>query len=939
MGTKRCAWDNVVLAAVGLIATVAGGCASVRVASPIMEALDVRVLGEMTQVPPRGAVDEAALLYGPGVETVRVAGAANETVSFQVLVDAGDTPLEAVRVAVSDLTAADGRRVEAERIELFRQVPVPAELPPWAVRLGREAPDGEVYDLLVPVDAPVGGEPFDLPPGGRLALWVDLPVPPEATAGRYAGSLTITAGGPLRRVERKLPLQLDVWDLILPDTPAVTAVGAFDHRTLFAAFIDRGGEPFRPVWLDRDDPLIREGLAIMRQLMVLAHRHHLDLFDTAVRPIFKRDATGAIRLDWDDYDAIVTPYLSGSAFDDGLGVALWPAPWYDGWPNADHYGGIETDLYRATAEGLIERTVEHFAAGGHSDRLVFYPIRTPPVAGDYARLATLAEPIRRLAPDVAILSRLPLDPPSESGLAPPDDLAALVDLTAPPGHWLRPSGEASPDAARAYLAPGDPPYVPPTDRLASPADLRALGWLAMRTDGRGLFWPDVLAWDAAAGEAAGLFYPGTSAGLEQVLPSLRLKRLRRGLEDAAWIRLLRRRGGEAAAERIVPMMARYMGLQAAGDHAYDGRLHGWAADGPPWRLARVLLAAEVAAAGVGETGADDGTALARRLARRRLAEAAGRLVVERVATSVEAAAIGLEGPMTVTVRVELFNPTAESVRARLWLPQPPEEITVTEGEAAVALPPGGRATAALRFTCPIRPAGPSGKLAVPIQLETPGRPGRTLTAAAPLLLSRPAAAVVTVDGDLDDWPRRAGNTAGEFARFGRFDPCDDRRARAAAQAWVQHDKDFIYLAFRCDLPAGSPTARSANRLQYDQWMPVGEDLVEIILDPGAAATSPAELYRLAIKANGVALPTRGLPGDRERFWPVDAQVAVTQSDKIMYVEAAIPRAAFGDAGAARQWRLNLVRISTVPPEAANWAEALRSPYHPATMGNLLLLEE
>ncbi|MFW6145948.1 MAG: hypothetical protein ACOC7R_01285 [Planctomycetota bacterium] len=907
-----------------------------RDGSPIRD-LDVRIVGEMTQVRPTGPVAAERLLYGPGVEAVRVAAAANETVSFQVVVDAGATPLEDVRVHVSDLAATQGRVVEAGRIDLFVQVPVVAEVPPWVVRLGRDAGDGEAYDMLVPVEAPVGGEPFDVPAGGRLALWVDVPVARETTAGRYAGELTVSVRAGVQRIERNIPLKVDVWDLILPDTRPVTALGTFDHRTLFAALLDRRGEPFRPVWMDRSDPLVRRGLAIMRQLMVLAHRHHLDLFDTAIRPVFKRDQTGAIRLHWDDYDAVVTPYLSGSAFDDRIGVAAWPAPWFDGWPDPTHYGGIDTHVYRRTAEGLIERTVEHFERIGHADTLLFYPIRTPPAARDDARLVAMADPVRRLAPEVPILSRLPLHPPAGEGLPPPENVAAFVDLTAPAGQWLDPARAGD----GAYLAPGDPPYVPPMDVFASPADLRALGWLAMRADLAGLFLPDVLGWDAEAGDGAGLFYPGTAAGLEAVLPSVRLKRLRRGLEDAAWIRLLRRRGGAEAAERIVPMMARYLGLQAAGDHRLDGRRHGWVADGPSWRLARVLLAAEVAAAGVGEDAADDETALARRLARGRLAEAAGRLIAERIATRVEAADDPVaEGRLTVTVAVDLFNPTTEAVQATLRLPEPPEEFTLVISEAAVTLTAGGRTTATVRFTCPLRPATPAGKLTVPLRVEVPDQPTRMLTTAVSLLVSRPAGTDVTVDGDLAEWPARPGNVAGEFARFGRRGSGGAEVADLATRAWVQHDKDCIYLGFRCELADdAAATAEATNRLRHDQWMPVGEDVVEIILDPGAGAISADELYRLTIKANGVCLPARGLPGEGERFWPVDPQVAVRQADDVIYVEAALPRPAFAAFGDARHWRVNLVRIAANPPEASNWAEAARQPYHPDTMGNLFLLEE
>ncbi|NLF29426.1 MAG: hypothetical protein GX591_00910, partial [Planctomycetes bacterium] len=250
------------------------------------------------------------------------------------------------------------------------------------------------------------------------------------------------------------------------------------------------------------------------------------------------------------------------------------------------------------------------------------------------------------------------------------------------------------------------------------------------------------------------------------------------------------------------------------------------------------------------------------------------------------------------------------------------------------VPPLGRAAAALRFACPLQSAAPAGKLTAPVLLEAPEQPSRALAAVAGLLLSPPAAAPVVVDGDLVDWPPAVGNVAGAFWRAGR-----PAAARAETNAYVRHDKEFLYFAFRCDLPAGAaPTADAVNRVRYDQWMALGEDLVEIILDPTTRADSADDLYRLTIKANGIAIAARGLPGG-ERFWPVEAQVAASHGENVMYIEAAIPRAAFGAAGASRQWRVNLLRTTAGVPEASTWAESMRNPYDPKSLGSLILMEE
>ncbi len=337
--------------------------------------LDVFAAGEMTQITSRTPAGRDALIQPPGADGVRLAAAANETVAFQVVVDAGGGPLRNVRVNWTDLDSGGGR-IPAEDVRVFRAMPVRIEsYPPWYVRL-RERPPGpaDYYDALAPLDSPKGGAPWSLDAGERLVLWVDVSVSRRARPGEYAGSLTVSARG---REDWTTGVTVEVYDFVLPDARPIATVGGFDHIELISDLIERNGRGFRPIYLDRDNPHVRQGLVVMRELMELAHAHRLDLFDRRIRPVLKRDLDGDVRLDWTDYDAIVGPYISGTAFDDGIACAAWPIPVSEEFPRRGDYLADPT-VYADTVRQVLAAAKEHFVGPLDAGEQAFaWPYRGP----------------------------------------------------------------------------------------------------------------------------------------------------------------------------------------------------------------------------------------------------------------------------------------------------------------------------------------------------------------------------------------------------------------------------------------------------------------------------------------------------------------------------------------------------------------------------------
>jgi hypothetical protein len=125
-------------------------------------------------------------------------------------------------------------------------------------------------------------------------------------------------------------------------------------------------------------------------------------------------------------------------------------------------------------------------------------------------------------------------------------------------------------------------------------------------------------------------------------------------------------------------------------------------------------------------------------------------------------------------------------------------------------------------------------------------------------------------------------------------------------------------------------------------MAVGEDLVEILIDPTGQGSAPEDLYRLVIKPSGVHLAEKGIsvspPLGRTVPWPGRATVAVHRGAKAWTIEVAIPLQAFGPQVARNAfWGLNVCRFAPQGRESSSWAACDRYYYHPRNLGTMYLM--
>lgn len=215
---------------------------------------------------------------------IRVFGARNEVVGFQLILEAEGTGARHVDVRLDSLVhqgyilknacpTHDPFNFVGRRIELFLESYVHvAHRSEWWFASARPLPDelhlGWIPDALVPFETGgifehgAGGAPFDIPPRRNQAVWVDLFIPKDAPAGEFNGTAVVLQSD---TAAFQIPVRLSVYDFSLPDTTHL-------HTHLF------WGWPIVPErhGPEKDSP---EYWSIFHSYAKVFHRHRLDLTD------------------------------------------------------------------------------------------------------------------------------------------------------------------------------------------------------------------------------------------------------------------------------------------------------------------------------------------------------------------------------------------------------------------------------------------------------------------------------------------------------------------------------------------------------------------------------------------------------------------------------------------------------------------------------------
>ncbi len=500
-------------------------------------------------------------LTGPvaGSDAVSVSCARNETESFQVVVTARDGTLRGVDASLSVLTNRAGNTLPAESVELYCAVHVPVRMPDPRSAM----PPGMWADALVPRTNPYTGEPvrgpkwgkagftgerfrgrdFDVWPDQNQPLWVDVRVPKDAAPGVYTGEFTVRAenAGSVR-----MPVEVEVWDFALPDGPThENHFGGFSHAATYYGLAGDSEE-----FLRLEDRFIE---------MMAAHRINPPLPQRLAPPVGE---DGTVRFD-DDLDQRIAAFVARHSI---TNIQV-PGP-----PFADVLGAD-----RAKAMAFYRSWYAYLERKGWSERAYLYMLDEPNNAEAYERVRRLGALVADAAPN---LRRLVVEQPYTEN---PDwgVLDGSADIWCPLFGYIdeeniRRVQQADDDVwtytALVYSVPDyHPDYeavkrgLPPYWEIDFPLlSYRIAPWLNRRYGATGLlYWATCFwgsshqnPWDNPAygdhwnGEGM-LFYPGSEAGIDGPIASVRLKNLRDGMEDYEYFVLLEQRGGADVVEELV----------------------------------------------------------------------------------------------------------------------------------------------------------------------------------------------------------------------------------------------------------------------------------------------------------------------------------------------------------------------------------------------------
>ena len=166
--------------------------------------------------------------------TIRLFGARNEVLAFQVVIESDAQGVQALDVKLPQLTHEAGAAAIAysppgedpseyagRPIQIFTENYMYVDKPSQAGwRYGPGAatppdPTGWKPVQLVPENAKpgMGGLPIDIAPASNQAIWIEVYAGRDLPAGTYTGHVQVSAGGATRHV----PVELTLFDFTLPD--------------------------------------------------------------------------------------------------------------------------------------------------------------------------------------------------------------------------------------------------------------------------------------------------------------------------------------------------------------------------------------------------------------------------------------------------------------------------------------------------------------------------------------------------------------------------------------------------------------------------------------------------------------------------------------------------------------------------------------------------
>ncbi len=585
--------------------------------------------------------------------SVSLFGARNEVVSFNLVLESPNADSKNIEITFTELTHPSGAAINTtpasgdqlfhyvgRNIELFfvryleiqglstltyetydeRHIPERCRRPYDEYGDGsgnwddRPCHNQRYPDIAVPLELET---PFTIATGTNQSIWGDIYIPKNSPAGIYTGTITIVEDG---NQSWKIPIQLEVRDFALPDYPSALTMVYYSIENINERYL--GAQHIYPA--PKTDAYAQSQLLADRHFQ-MAHRHKISLIDSYIPPdlmekVWHHRLSGELFTNDDGYAGV----------GEGVGNNVYSIGTYGDWP---WMGFGQLAMWANTDEWVnwfdvhpLETPTDYF----------LYLIDESDEFEEIEQWASWMD--NNLGPGAKLQSLATLDAPLAAAYVPSLDIPTSFVLVADPLTWA-PAVEGylnDPDKNFYYYnggRPGSGTYAIEDDGVG----LRASAWAQYKISiDRWFYWESTYynnfqcygneteaytnvfqraqtfgcyeeddpelgqtGWNYTNGDGI-LFYPGTdtffpdeSYDVNGPLASLRLKLIRRGLQDVDYLTLaaaIDPAKTREIVEEIIPKVLWEYGVDDPEDPTWVYTDISWSTDPDVWETARAKLA-------------------------------------------------------------------------------------------------------------------------------------------------------------------------------------------------------------------------------------------------------------------------------------------------------------------------------------------------------------
>jgi hypothetical protein len=836
---------------------------------------------------------------------LNMSAARNETASTVIqlsnLPKPRDKSVLTLRVQPLQLTTANAS-IDVGQIKAYQilSMPVDANRAGYVRHTGLKAASRTMPRALLPIPMDGGkmnvsalrdpSEP--LKPNSRIGLsdepaliWLDVQVPVKTPPGQYATSVELLRDG--QRVE-SVPLKLNVYDFVLPDDRHLHMVGRIEWLSLETLYPDLF-QTITPERINRKEKKYEEAIRLLDQMVALAHENRCDVVVPRLQPVVKWPPNQPPLVDFEDFDTIAEPWLSGAGFADKVPVGYWPLPRID---FLDRYPSQQQMQYWMAA-------ASHFDQKGWMERAwVEVEKETPGRASaqECIELATKANEILDAHPQLRVSlpvedGQIPFKDPKNPRLIDPQTTDRV--MTAGSGLVFAPAARAWPAGVKHpahWLRTDLPGLVPYVGAGGDERDVRLWAWLAFKTANNSA---QVIGWDGAlphshsAQEAADpneltWFYPGRWFGVDEMVPTIQLKWLRRAQQDYEYLYLSRQRGQGLYALVMARLMTKPVQTELNQEPDPTHGLLTGTTDPAAWSRALELLAKNILLREPGRERDDAREAELNRDTAMWIAPQDRPFQIARTTTWGWAAKPG--NWVDLRLGLDIYNASDQPLTGELqWVNAPrgwefnPQPL-IMGPDAQVNVFQVKRVGMVARVD--LSRAGAETRK--PLQLKFVdnmlGRPRPSyLTVMAPVAPCDRREGPLAIDGSLGDW-----SDADDAIQIGPMVMMLDRpsvqkqamqMASTSSSIYSNWAAKNFYVAFKLDGLAGGEPAVAKNSVEYQiqrksgEGRAWGEDLCEVLIQPVYVQPGDVgQVVHLVCKPSGqVVLAVKPSPKDQKLF--------------------------------------------------------------------------